>query len=359
MIRNVLIVRSAFSDIYEPAWRDALRANGVEASVFDTHCHIPRSVWGRIQQRFLAGPHISAVNRLILEQIRGERPDVTLFYQGHHFWPRTIAEASKYSTVVGYHNDDFLGPRKHMLRYRHLRKGLRCYHGYHVYRDVNKREMRSLGLKNCETLHSYYVPDRDFPRQLDATERARFGCDLIFAGHAENDFRGECLAGAGSAGLDVRVFGFPRAWKKFASAEQRARFLLSNTLQGKDYRKALCGAKIAACFLSKWNRDLYTRRVFEIPACGVFLLCERTPVMQELYEEGKEAEFFSSVEEFVDKAVFYAREESARKRISQAGYHRCTTSGYDIRSRMRQWLEDVHRWIGGVPSQPMHESVHV
>jgi len=74
---------------------------------------------------------------------------------------------------------------------------------------------------------------------------------------------------------------------------------------GKEYRQALCDAKLGACFLSKWNGDEYTRRVFEIPACGVMLLAERTRTMESLFKEGRDAECFGSAEEPLDYNLLF------------------------------------------------------
>jgi spore maturation protein CgeB len=84
--------------------------------------------------------------------------------------------------------------------------------------------------------------------------------------------------------------------------------------------------------------------VFEIPAAGGFLLSERTPVMRTLYEEGEEAEFFSSTAELVEKCRYYLENEDLRRQIAQAGHQRCITSGYDVVSRMRQWWADIGEW---------------
>lgn len=352
-MHRILVVRSSFGDVYETAWVRGLRQLGMDAIEFNTHAHIPKGILGRIEQRLLTGPHIWRVNRLLRQHVRNTRPDVTLMYQGHHFFPETLKAIQNHTYVVGYHNDDFLGPQRRMLRYRHLYRSLDLYQGYHTYREINREELVERGMKNCACLYAYYIPEYDYPRVLSHEDKSRFACDVLFAGHCEPDDRIECLAEAVRAGLDVHVHGRRRTWLRLLRAANARSFIEPRSLlRGDDYRKAICGAGIAACFLSEWNRDQYTRRVFEIPACGAFLLCERTPVMQELYEEGKEAEYFSSVEEFVDKATFYTREEAARKRIAQAGYRRCTTSGYDVRSRMRQWLADVDSWMGA--TSPRH-----
>ena len=61
---------------------------------------------------------------------------------------------------------------------------------------------------------------------------------------------------------------------------------------------------------------------------GTFLLAERTALHQELLEEGKEAEFFDSDDEMLDKARFYLKNNEARQRVAAAGRIRCEQSGY-------------------------------
>ena len=123
----------------------------------------------------------------------------------------------------------------------------------------------------------------------------------MFAGHVEPDFRIDCLARVVRAGLKCRIFGGDAEWKSALPEDVYRAVRAAPNVRGADYRRALCGSKIAACFFSKRNRDQYTHRSWEIPACGVFLLSERTAPMQEMYDEGKEAEFFGSPEEFLEK----------------------------------------------------------
>lgn len=108
-----------------------------------------------------------------------------------------------------------------------------------------------------------------------------------------------------------------------------------------DYVQVIAGSCISLGFVSSSNRDEYTMRSFEIPAVGGFFLGERTPAHLQLYQEGKEAEFFDSTDECAEKINFYLRNEPARRSIAHAGYERCLDSDYSLRSRMREAIRLV------------------
>jgi spore maturation protein CgeB len=74
---------------------------------------------------------------------------------------------------------------------------------------------------------------------------------------------------------------------------------------------------------------------------GTFLLAERTGMHQQLFDEGTEAEFFSSDEEMVDKTRFYLQHDEARQQIAAAGRARCERSGYSSVELLRKIVETV------------------
>lgn len=350
MIRSVLIAQGAFESIYEPAWVRALNELGVQASLFESHRLTLPGLLGRIERRLLWGPGIQRIQRHLLARVAQHRPDVLLLYQGHYFTAATLQRLRRYTFVVGYHNDDPFGERRTLLRYRHLLPALPAYQGFHLYRDVNIPESRACGLGNAALLLPYFIPWLDYPRSLDAAQQRHWGCDVVFAGHMEADLRIPCILRAVQQGIQVRVFGGERYWRPALPPPIYRRVGPAIALQPEPYRQALCAAKMAACFVSKRNRDQYTRRTFEIPACGVFLLAERTEWMQEMFREGVEADFFASPEEFVEKIKFYLQNEAVRQRIAAAGRHKVLRGGHDIHARMRQWLQDVDAWRSA--SQP-------
>ncbi|HWF78724.1 MAG TPA: glycosyltransferase [Caulobacteraceae bacterium] len=112
---------------------------------------------------------------------------------------------------------------------------------------------------------------------------------------------------------------------------------------GDDYARALTGARIGLGFLRKVCPDQHTTRTFEIPACGGMLLADRTDEHRAFFEEGREAEFFGSEAELVDKARFYVANEAARAKIAAAGRARCQSGAYAYVERLRPVIGEIER----------------
>lgn len=101
------------------------------------------------------------------------------------------------------------------------------------------------------------------------------------------------------------------------------------------FRKAHSGTKIGLCLVRKANRDGHTMRTFEIPACGAFLLAERTDEHLEFFDEDREAVFFGDENELTDKVHFYLDHESLRQKIIEASRTRMELNNYTYENRVR------------------------
>ena len=108
-----------------------------------------------------------------------------------------------------------------------------------------------------------------------------------------------------------------------------------------DYSKALQAFKISLCFLRKMNFDQQTSRTMEIPGCGGFMMAERTNEHKALFEEDKEAVFFSSNEELLEKCRYYLVHDDERIAIADAGHKRCEASGYSNEKGIKNMLDIV------------------
>ncbi len=163
------------------------------------------------------------------------------------------------------------------------------------------------------------------------------GRDVGFVGGFERD-RAEQITYLAEQGIPVRIYG--SYWERWPNLHPLIT-IKGKGVFGDEYTKAICATKINLGFLRKLNRDLQTQRSVEIPACGGFLLAERTDEHLALFEEGQEAEFFASNEELLEKVKYYLAHPEQRQRIAAAGRERCLRSGYSYQDRLRTILAQV------------------
>jgi spore maturation protein CgeB len=172
---------------------------------------------------------------------------------------------------------------------------------------------------------------------LSEEERKKWGADVGFVGTFEED-RAEKMLFLAENGIKVRIWG--NGWKRWIGKHPNL-LVEGRPVYGLDYIKVLNATKINLCFLRKANRDLQTDRTMEIPACGAFMLAERTEEHLRLFEEGKEAEFFDvdNPKELLEKVKYYLTHEEERKKIAKAGRERCLKSGYSHHDRLKYMME--------------------
>jgi spore maturation protein CgeB len=302
----------------------------------------------RAQNKFIFGPLISRLNRDLIEQITAYSPDFVFVYRGTHISARTlekIRELLPSCILVGYNNDDPFAPGHSPWLWRLFLKAIPQYDLMLAYRKANIDDFIKAGARRVEFLRSWFIPTRNYPINVVADDTGTYGCDVIFIGHYEPDNRVSCLKEIVRRGWHLRLFGPGYGWNTVIGnlAELKDQIPVK-PLWGKQYNLALCSSKIALCFLSKLNRDTYTRRCFEIPATGTMMLAEYTDDLASLFLEGQEVEFFRSKEEMTQKIEYYLNNDASRKKIADGGLKRVHSDGHDVDSRMRQllsWVTEV------------------
>src|SRR5207247_7705616 len=122
--------------------------------------------------------------------------------------------------------------------------------------------------------------------------------DVVFAGGCDRD-RVRFLAPlVDSQDVKFKIYG------GYWDYSPEFRPFWNGIVVGRDYRLVLSGSRIALGLVRQANCDGNVMRTFEIPACGGFLLAERTEEHLELFEECREMACFSSPEEMMDKIRF-------------------------------------------------------
>jgi spore maturation protein CgeB len=335
---KILVVGLFVADWHEKAWIRALQEMGHTVGFFELSKEFV-TPWERMQYRLKSGFKVNLVNNQLLHIVKQFRPHIVLCYRALIIFPSTIDEIRHRDAciLVCYNNDNPFSSQARWRTWRHFRSAIPHYHLHLVYRHSDIYEYTKAGAKQVYMLRSHYLPWLHRRLQLNAEERRTWDADICFLGHCSLDDR--------LTQLSTLMHSVPGKynirgsnWAKFANGYPW-KGLDTQKIQGEDYVKALNASRIGLCFLSqRQSEDTYTRRCFEIPACGTMMLSQRTADLVTLYEEDSEAVFFGCAEELVDKAGFYLQNEDARQRVAEAGWRRCTISGYDIYSRMKEWL---------------------
>lgn len=246
---------------------------------------------------------------------------------------RKIKSISNKTQLVSYSPDNMALRHNQSLNYL---KGVPIYDIHFTTKSYIINELKDLGAQRVVFTNKHYEHTFHYPRNLTQEELDRLGGDVGFIGAWEQE-RCNSILFLATNGIKVKVFGGGK-WKEYCHIENLE---ILPALYSEDYSKALQAFKISLCFLRKINADLQTSRSMEIPACGGFMLAERTSEHLELFSEGEEAEFFSTNEELLKKCRYYLQHENERKQISEAGVTRCKISGYSNRDAMKRMLKIV------------------
>ncbi len=345
---KILIIGDWTWAIYEDAFSRGLQEYNVEISIFSTSRFF-KGFFGRVQKKFPFPLYsFSKLNKEIVKSVKSESPDLVLFWRPTHIRPKTINLLSNMGIKsVSYNNDDPFGPQKHMnapwhhqyLWYWYL-KCLPFFNYNFFYRKINCEESKDLGATHADVLLPYFLPWQDRPVYLTEIDKQRYDTDVVFVGHYEADGREVSIRTLVSAGIRVKLWG-GHYWTRSVLGDAYDKLSPIVAVHGTEYAKALCGAKICLCFLSKINRDTYTRRCFEIPACGKVLLAERTWDLISFFKEDEEACFFSTPDELLRKVQWLISNPDIRERIAQAGLRRVWEDRHDVISRAEYFLSVV------------------
>jgi hypothetical protein len=285
--------------------------------------------WGKLnalQYRYPVGPLIARVNAGLVDAVRAAKPDVVWFDKPLVFTVPTLNLIKETGALtVCYNQDNPFGPRNDgcwlQLSRIHPLIDLHC-----VFRKADVERYQEWG-KNFVELQFSFDPAVHFPPPIEWSDRDRTR-DVSFVGSPYEERPAFMRKLFHDYKLPITISG-PR-WNKVLTDEENKHFLRgAYYLKDDQYREAIWQSKINLAFVTHLNEDDVAQKTFEITACRGFLLAERTATHQALFEEGKEAEFFSSAEECAEKIRYYLAHPAEREQIAHRGRERAIRSGYD------------------------------
>jgi hypothetical protein len=292
-----------------------------------------------LASRFPMGPLISKVNADLVAAFQREKPEVVWFDKPTQFTPDTvrIIKESGAFTVCYSMDSAFSSRCIHYFgrwHWHQFKKIVPMLNLHCIFRSVDIPRYQERGL-NYIKLQLSYDPREHFPPSAGWSDVDRTR-EASYIGSPHDDRPQFLLALAKEYNLPVTISG-PK-WDKFLRKVDLKRYARGGMLKDAEYRESIWRSKINLAFVTQDENDV-AHKAFEIAACGGFLLAERTPEHEACFEEGKEAEFFSSLEECADKIRYYLDHPVGREEIARRGCERAKRSGYDNDTQLQRVMD--------------------
>lgn len=262
---------------------------------------------------------------------------IVLIVKGNEVYPKTlrkIQSQNPHLKLINWSLDDMYLWHNRSIYYKYA---IKYYDFVVTTKSCNIYDLPMIGAKKILFTHQAYSKDIHQPKKCSG----KYNHSIVFIGYPEKE-RIESILFLANHGFKIDIYGAPHAWNMSKNNVEHENIVIHReVLLGDDYAEALSCAKISLCFLRKKNRDLHTSRSIEVPACGGFMLAERTDEHLDLFEEDKEAAYFENNEELLRKVQYYLKHESERKKIVYGGYTRCIESDYSYDDMVQRILNGL------------------
>lgn len=265
---------------------------------------------------------LQLINNHLTSLARMFGPAVILVFRGLYVFPETISEFHRMNILVWhYHPDDWRYPGNSNKLFRN---SIPLYDGAIVTKNFNVNEYYGLGASRVLYVTSSYDTKIHRPLTLDRSEKCKFLTDVGFigTGYPIRRWTIKELLNRHFPVVGFRIWG--TRWgggilNRSYSGPFKDVWMGAMAI-GIDYAKSVAGTSINIGFVE--GRDQHTTRTFEIPACGGFMLMQRTDEQLEYFRESVEAEYWNDIEELNDKITYYLQRSAEVERIKQNAYKR-------------------------------------
>ena len=236
--------------------------------------------------------------------------------------------------LVWFSEDDLMNPRH---RSRWLEAAIPLFDLWVTTKSFNAdpNELPRLGAKRILFVNNSFDPDLHRPVSVDESERQAFSADVSFVGTFEAP-RAASLLHLARQGIACRVWG--NGWGGMIGLHPNL-VVRNRPVYGPDYPRVLAASAVNLCFLRHFNRDRQTTRSVEIPACGAFMLHERSEEMMALLRDGVEAAYFSDDTELTAQCRRWLADPGTRSAAAAAGRERIRALGLSHAETMARVLD--------------------
>ena len=273
----------------------------------------------RAAARALRRAAVGELNHALESEVERSEAEMLLVFKGTFITGDTIARIRAAGTRAYCFYPD-LSTRTHGP---YIPRALREYDWVFTTKRFGIADMsQHLGVTRASVLPHAYDPDLHRPLELHARDRERYGCDASFIG-TWSPKKESILASLREQlpSANIRIWGGQWSRARHPLVRQVAS---AHPIEGDEYVRAICASTINLAILSEKRRgassdDQITSRTFHIPACGGFMLHERTEELGEFLVEGESVACFNGVDELAAQVTRFLGDSAARRAIADRG----------------------------------------
>ena len=317
-----------------------LQKMGHTVEGIDADSYVYVRFWLRFHYHLFIGPGIQSLNKNVLQKVQEFQPDILWVDNKPYLKSSTLKKIKLAFPKIKLANiitDDPFG--RYGFSWKRVYHTFKNYDILFVQREINIAELKKLGTPRVEICYRSFDPEFHRPIPEIQFQRNENNIVIGFIGSYEEE-REEYIAYLVQHDINVQITG--DGWPNGKYWHILKSNYTGPSVYGEKYVQAINRMDIALHFLRKANRDQQDSRTFEIPACNVFMLADRSPLHQQLFEEGKEVDFFTTKEELLKKVNFYIQNKELRLKMASLAYSRSYKSGYYHQTRLEFVLEKIN-----------------
>jgi len=288
MNKKILFVGDLKYDIYEKSLGDGFKKIDYDVYFFKSE---KNDFKNKLINKLNIFYHIFLSCRIdlkFLEKVKIIKPDIIFLWRALSIKAKTIKEIKdRYPRVkiILHHNDNPFVNSSLKLKCINFFKCIKLSDLVLAYRKSDFFYIKKYGGKKIKLFLPYMCTKKHKPHNLKKNN------DVIFIGHYEDDNRVGIIKQLHKSGVKYEIYG--NNWEKIIKDNKELN-IFNKEFIGLSYSKKIASSKIALIFLSKTNKDVYTRRCFEIPACKTLMLMEENNQIKKIFKENKEIFFWNN-----------------------------------------------------------------
>jgi spore maturation protein CgeB len=280
----------------------------------------------------------SDLNMKIIRAIFEKKYKIIIIVKGNRIYPwtlRKIKEAIPHIKLISWSADNMSKWHNKSFMYHY---GVNYYDAVFCTNIPDYRNIENF----CYKPVFYFDKRAEFDFHTPVlTKDKSYEDSVVFIGSYEKE-RAQDLNFLANNGIKIDIFG--NGWDRAKRYCHNNLNITIGELKGKDYVTVISSAKITLGFLRRINKDTQTSRTFEIPACGGFMLMEKSQDHLRLFIDGEEAVFFDNKRDLLRKLRYYLGHDLERISISKKGREKVESGRFffdDLTYEMVELIDQV------------------